>query len=169
VPDAATFLFTDPPNCWLHMQGGFVTGFFSEEVQAELDNRLGTFVMPPIDANVTPALEVGGDTFMVFKGHDRPEVRKFIEFLATADSTTPWAQAGGAVFPHQGQDFAQYKTGIEGTLAQIVSEAEVARFDGSDQMDAAVNAAFWKAVTDWASGSRDLDGALQDIDAVRPQ
>jgi alpha-glucoside transport system substrate-binding protein len=168
VPDAATFLFTDPPSCWLHMQGGFVTGFFQESVQADLDNQVGTFVLPPIDPAVTPALLIGGDTFMVFKDRDRPEVRKFIEFLTTAESTTPWAQAGGAVFPHQGQDFSQYKTGIEATLAQTVAEAEAARFDGSDQMDAALNAAFWKGVTDWISGNRDLDGALQDIDAARP-
>ncbi|HMQ32713.1 MAG TPA: ABC transporter substrate-binding protein [Chloroflexaceae bacterium] len=169
VPDAANFLFNEPPSCWLHMQGGFVTGFFGDAVKADLDNQVGTFVLPPIDPAVTPALLVGGDTFMVFNGKDRPEVRTFIEFLTTAESTAPWAAAGGAVFPHQGQDFALYPTGIEGTLAQTVAEAEAARFDGSDQMDAAVNAAFWKGVTDWASGSRDLDGALADIDAAQPK
>lgn len=167
VPDASRFLFNDPPSCWLHMQGGFVTGFFSDEVKADLDNQVGTFVLPPIDPQVTPALEVGGDTFIVFKDRDRPEVRKLIEFLMTAESTVPWARAGGAVFPHQGQDFSQYQTGIEATLARTVVEAEAARFDGSDQMDAALNAAFWKGVTDWVSGNRTLDGALQDIDAAR--
>ncbi len=169
VPDAANFLFNDPPSCWLHMQGGFVTGFFSDAVKADLDNQVGTFVLPPIDPAVTPALLVGGDTLMVFNGKDRPEVRKFIEYLTTAESTTPWIQSGGAVFPHKGQDFSKYPTGIEGTLAKTVTEAEAARFDGSDQMDAAVNAAFWKGVTDWASGNRDLDGALADIDAAQPK
>jgi alpha-glucoside transport system substrate-binding protein len=169
VPDAATFMFTNPPNCWLHMQGGFVTGFFPDQIKADLDNQVGTFVLPPIDPAVTPAMEVGGDTFIVFKGKDRPEVRKFIEFLTTAESTVPWAEAGGAVFPHQGQDYSKYKTGLEGTLAKTVAEAQAARFDGSDQMDAALNAAFWKGVTDWASGNRDLDGALQDIDVARPK
>jgi alpha-glucoside transport system substrate-binding protein len=169
VVDAATYLFTEPQNCWLHFQGGFVTGFFQQAVQADLDNQVGTFVMPPIDPAVTPALEVGGDTFIVFKDRDRPEVRRFLAYLTTAESTVPWAQAGGAVFPHKGQDYSIYKTGLEGTLAETVVNAEAARFDGSDQMDAALNAAFWKGVTDWASGNRDLDGALQDIDAARPQ
>jgi hypothetical protein len=34
-------------------------------------------------------------------------------------------------------------------------------------MSAAANAAFWKGMTDWVSGNRDLDGALTDIDAAR--
>jgi alpha-glucoside transport system substrate-binding protein len=169
VPDAATFMFDSPPKCWLHMQGGFVTGFFPDAVKADLDKQVGVFVMPPIDPKVTPALEVGGDTFIVFKGKDRPEVKKFIEYLTTAEAPTPWAKLGGAVFPHKGQDFNAYKTKTEGTLAQTIANAQAARFDGSDQMDAALNAAFWKGVTDWASGARDLDGALKEIDGARPK
>ena len=42
----------------------------------------------------------------------------------------------------------------------------VARFDGSDVMPAAVGSgSFWKGVTDWVSGSSDLDKALQTIQA----
>jgi alpha-glucoside transport system substrate-binding protein len=169
VPDAATFLFTDPPNCWLHMQGSFVTNFFPEEVQADLDNQVGVFVMPAIDPAVTPALEVGGDVFVVFQGQDRPEVKAFMEFLGTVEATTPWAQLGGALFPHNGQDLSVYPTEIERTVAETIINAEAARFDASDAMSAEANAAFWKGVTDWVSGNRDLEGALQDIDAARPQ
>ncbi len=169
VPDAATFLFTDPPNCWLHMQGSFATNFFPEEVQADLDNQVGVFVMPAIDPAVTPALEVGGDVFVVFQGKDRPEVKAFIEFLGTVESTTDWAALGGALFPHKGQDLSVYPTEIERTIAETIINAEAARFDASDAMSAEANAAFWKGITDWVSGNRDLDGALQDIDAARPQ
>lgn len=167
--DAATFLFTDPPNCWLHMQGSFVTNFFQDSVKADLDNKVGLFVMPPIDPNVTPALEVGGDVFVVLKGRDRPEVRKFMEFMATGASATPWARLGGGVFPHKDQDLTVYPTSIERQVADAILAAQAARFDASDAMPAAVNAAFWKGMTDWASGNRTLEQVLAEIDAAYNQ
>jgi alpha-glucoside transport system substrate-binding protein len=164
---AAAWLFDNPPKCWLHMQGSFVTNFFPDVVKKNLDLRVGVFVMPPIDSKVTPGLEIGGDEYVVFKGKDRPEVRKFIEFLGTVEATTPWARRGGALFPHKGQDFSVYRTQIERTMVETIVNAQAARFDGSDSMTGELNQAFWKGITDWVSGNRDLDGALQDIDRAR--
>ena len=164
---AAAWLFDNPPKCWLHMQGSFVTSFFPEAVKQNLDQRVGVFVMPPIDPKVTPALEISGDEYVIFKGKDRPEVKKFIEFLGTVEATTPWARQGGALFPHKGQDFSVYRTQIDRTMVETIVNAQAARFDGSDIMTGELNQAFWKGITDWVSGNRDLDGALQDIDRAR--
>jgi alpha-glucoside transport system substrate-binding protein len=159
------WMFGDEPTCWMHMQGSFVTGFFPEDVQADLDNQVGVFMMPPINEDLPFTMEVGGDQFVVFKGKDRPEVRKFIEFLATPASVTPWAEQGNALFPHINQDLSVYPTELERTMAEAITTAEAARFDGSDQMASELNLAFWKGITDWVSGSRTLDEALSDIDA----
>jgi len=167
--EPAAWLFDDPPKCWLHMQGSFVTNFFPEDVQADLDNQVGVFMMPPIDESLPFTLEVGGDQYVVFKGRDRPEVRKFIEFLGTVDSVEPWAKQGGALFPHKGQNLDWYPTKLERTMAEAITSATAARFDGSDNMDSAVNLAFWKGVTDWVSGNRTLDQVLADIDATLPE
>jgi alpha-glucoside transport system substrate-binding protein len=53
-------------------------------------------------------------------------------------------------------------------MAQAIVTAEAARFDGSDNMASDLNLAFWKGVTDWVSGNRTLDEALNDIDAALP-
>ena len=74
--DAPTPMFEDPPKCWLHMQGSFVTGLFQDQVRADLDSNLGVFTMPMINTSLPATLEIGGDQFVVFKGQDRPEVRK---------------------------------------------------------------------------------------------
>jgi alpha-glucoside transport system substrate-binding protein len=166
--DPAAWLFEDPAKCWMHMQGSFVTDFFPQEVQADLDNQVGVFMMPPIDDSLPFTLEVGGDQYVVFAGKDRPEVRKFIEFLAMPDSVQPWAEQGGSLFPHKNQDISWYPTELERNMAQAIVTAEAARFDGSDNMASEVNLAFWKGMTDWVSGSRTLDEALADIDATLP-
>ena len=55
-------------------------------------------------------------------------------------------------------------------VAQVLLEADSVRFDASDLMPAEVGAgSFWKATTDWISGSTDLDTALAEIDASWPQ
>jgi alpha-glucoside transport system substrate-binding protein len=163
--DPPPWLFDDPPKCWLHMQGSFVTDFFPEDVQDDLDTQVGVFMMPPMDDSLPFTLEVGGDQYVVFKGQDRAEVRKFIEFLGTPASVQPWAEQGGSLFPHVNQDLAWYPTELERTMAEAITKANAARFDGSDMMASELNLAFWKGMTDWVSGSRTLDEALSDIDA----
>ncbi|HKJ27998.1 MAG TPA: ABC transporter substrate-binding protein [Anaerolineales bacterium] len=154
----------DPAECWMHMQGSFVTNFFTTEVQADLDNQVGVFMLPPIDDSLPFTLEVGGDQFVVFKGHERDEVKTFIEFLGTVESVEPWAKLGGSLFPHLGQDFTWYPTELEQTMAEAITTAEAARFDGSDNMSEARNKAFWAGITDWVSGASTLDEALAEIE-----
>jgi len=158
----------NPNDCWMHMQGSFVTGFFSDDIRADLDNQLGVFIMPGIDETLPFALEVGGDQYVVFDGKARPEVKKFMEFLATGASADPWITVGGSLFPHQDQDTSLYPTMIETNMAEAILTAEAARFDGSDGMDQAVNNAFWKGITDWVSGAT-IDEALAAIDENLPE
>jgi alpha-glucoside transport system substrate-binding protein len=165
--DSAAGLFSDPPQCWLHLQGSFVTSFFPEAIQKDLDNQLGVFALPAVDASLPKALEVGGDQFIAFK--DRPEIRKFMEFLATGSkSTASWIKAGGALFPHKDQDTSLYKSTIDQALVKAILEAQAARFDASDSMPSAANNAFWKAVADYTSG-KSIDEVVKEVDAAFPQ
>ncbi len=161
---SAAMLFDSPPKCWLHMQGSFVTGFFPDAVRADMDNQVGVFMLPPIDPSLPTALEVGGDQYIVFTGHERPEVKKFVEFLTTAASVTPWAKQGSSLFPHKDQDLSVYPTLIDQTMARAILTAQAARFDASDSMLSAGNLAFWKGVTDYVAG-KSIDDVLKEIDA----
>ena len=164
--DGANPMFDDPPKCWLHNQGSFMTGLFPEDVQADLANLVGVFTLPEIDPQYgTPAM-VGGDQFIAF--HNRPEVMKFLAYLATPASGVTWQAAGGALFPYKNQDLSLYSTDIERSFAQIIAEATQARFDGSDAMPAAVgNGSFWTGVVDYVSGDN-LDDILKAIDDSWP-
>jgi alpha-glucoside transport system substrate-binding protein len=162
---AAQGLFTNPSQCWLHMQGSFATAFFQDAIQKNLDANVGVFVLPMINTKLPQTALVGGDQFVMFKGKNRPEVQKFMSFLATGASADPWSKQGGGLFPHKDQNLSSYKTKLERDFASIILSAKAARFDASDAMPSAVNQAFWKGTTDWVTGA-DLDTVLKQIDAA---
>jgi alpha-glucoside transport system substrate-binding protein len=166
--DPARWLFGRSPRCWMHMQRSIVTNYFPGDVQADLDEQVGVFMLPPIDGTLPVTLQVEGEQYVVFKGHDRDEVRRFIEFLGTPESVQPWAEAGGSLFPHVNQNTDWYASELERTMAEAITSATAARFDCSDDMAPKVILAFRKGVTDWISLSRTLDEALADIDATLP-
>ncbi|MDY0303287.1 MAG: ABC transporter substrate-binding protein [Sphaerochaeta sp.] len=165
--DAQQPLFTDPPRAWMHRQGNFITSFFPEEIQANLEDEIGVFALPAINPEYGIPVLGGGDQFVVF--NDRPEVRQFMEYLATWESGKLWAQTGGALFPYLDQDLSAYPNAIERSLAEALVNAKVFRFDASDLMPAQVGAGtFWSGIVDWVGG-KNLDTVLNDIQRSWPK
>jgi alpha-glucoside transport system substrate-binding protein len=165
--DAPGPMFTDPPDCMLHRQGNFITGFFPEDIQADLENKVGVFGFPAIDPQWgIPALG-GGDQYVMF--NDRPEVRQVMEFLATWESAEVWAEAGGALFPYKDQDLNAYPDALSRAQAELLLNAKVFRFDASDLMPAEVGAgSFWAGMVDLVNG-KPIDEVLNDIEASWPK
>lgn len=164
--DAVSPLFSDPPQAMMHRQGNFITGFMPESVQANLVEEVGVFALPSIDKKWGTPVLGGGDQFVMFT--DRPEVVQVMEYLTTWEACKSWAQAGGALFPHQDQNFDDYANSLEGDLARILVNAEVFRFDASDLMPAEVGAGtFWTGMADLISGVN-VDKVLTQIDKSWP-
>jgi alpha-glucoside transport system substrate-binding protein len=162
---SAAMLFDATPKCWFVMQGSFVTGFFPDAIQKDLDTNVGVFPWPNMMSGSTSStLEVGGDELVMFKGHDSPAATKFMEFLTTPQAAAPWAKQGDALFPQKGQDLSVYPNQVVKTLATTLTNAQSVEFDASDQMPPAVNQAFWKGVTDWVTGTP-LSQVEQTIDS----
>jgi alpha-glucoside transport system substrate-binding protein len=164
--DAPKPMFDTPPGCWLHKQGNFITSFFPEGLEAGVDYDF--FYFPPIDPTYGKPVLVAGDIYAVF--NDRPEVRAVIQYFSTGDSVKDWVAAGGAISPHLDSSLDWYTDVVERGVAEIILEASSVRFDGSDLMPGAVGAgSFWKSMTDFVSGTVNLDTALQEIDASWPE
>ena len=163
--DAPNGMFEDPPRCWLHKQGNFITSFFPAGAEAGVDYDF--FYLPPIDEQYGKPFLVAGDLMAAFSDSD--ETKAVMEFFSTGESVKGWLQAGGALSPHLDAQLDWYGDDVERGIAQLVQEATAFRFDGSDLMPGEVGAgSFWKGMTDWVSGSADLDTALQEIDASWP-
>ncbi len=164
--DAPAPMFEDPPKCWLHRQGNFITSFFPEGVQAGVDYDF--FYFPPIDEEYGKPWLVAGDIMAMF--NDRPEVRAVMEYFTRGEALKGWLATGGALSPHKDAQLDWYGDPVERRIAEFVQEATAFRFDGSDLMPGEVGAgSFWKAMTDWVSGTVDLDTALAEIDASWPR
>ena len=149
--DAVKPLFDTPPSAWLHRQGNFITGFMPESIQANLEEEVGVFALPEINPKWGTPVLGGGDQFVAF--NDRPEVMQLMKYFTTWESAAPWAKAGGAMFPYKDSNFADYSSALERNLAKILVNAEVFRFDGSDNMPAEVGAGtFWTGMADMVGG-----------------
>ncbi len=159
-------MFEQPPKCWLHKQGNFITGFFPPEAKAGVD--YGFFYLPPIDEQYGKPFLVAGDIMSMF--NDRPEVRAMMEFFTVPESAKGWLETGGALATHKTATPDMYGVDLERGIAELVSQATSFRFDASDLMPGEVGAgSFWKGMTDWVSGAADLDTVLAEIDASWPQ
>lgn len=165
APKAA---FDDPPKCWFTNQGNFITSFFPEATVADLDNQVGVFNLPAIDpANGTPAM-VGGDQAVAFA--DRPEVWALLKYLTTPEAGVSWSKSGGALFPYKDQDLSNYSSELDKAFVTALTGAEFVRFDGSDQMPAAVGSGtFWTEMVKLVTGSQDVDATLANIEASWPK
>jgi alpha-glucoside transport system substrate-binding protein len=163
--DAPRPMFDDPPKCWLHKQGNFITTFFPEGKVAGVDYDF--FYLPGIDEASGKPVLVAGDIYAMF--NDRPEVRGVLEYFTTGASVEGWVRAGGAISPHLDSSLDWYSNEVDRGVAEIILNATTVRFDGSDLMPGAVGAgSFWKSMTSYVSGSIDLDTALAEIDASWP-
>ncbi len=164
--DSPAPMFEDPPKCWMHKQGNFITGFFPDGAEAGKD--YGFFYLPGIDPAYGKPFLVAGDIMAMF--NDRPEVRALMEYFTTPQSAQGWLQNGGALAAHKTATPDMYGVDLEKGIATLVNEATSFRFDGSDLMPGEVGAgSFWTGMTDWVSGSADLDTVLAEIDASWPQ
>lgn len=165
--DAPKVMFEDPPKAWMHRQGNFITGFFPKKIQDNLEEEVGVFGLPPIDPQWGLPVLGGGDQYVMF--NDRPEVRKFMEFLTTSKSGEAWARAGGALFPHKDQNLDAYPDKLSLIQAEMLLNAKVFRFDASDMMPAKVGSgSFWKGMVDIVSGKK-ANKVLKKIDKSWPK
>jgi len=164
--DSPTPMFDDPPGCFMHKQGNFITSFFPEGLTAGED--YGFFYFPGIDPAYGKPVLVAGDIMAMF--NDRPEVRALMEYFTYGEHLKEWIAAGGAISPHLDSELSWYSNDIDRGVAEIILNASSVRFDGSDLMPGEVGAgSFWKGMTDYVSGTTDLDTTMAEIDAAWPE
>jgi len=164
--DSQKPLFDTPPGCYMHRQANFISSFFPAGKTVGPEGDVNYFYLPPIDPKYGKPVLVAGDLFVPF--NDRPEVREVMKFLTTGESTKAWVLTGDFVAPQKDAKKEWYPVPARG-FAEILENATVFRFDGSDLMPGAVGAgSFWTGMVEYVGG-QDLDTVLKNIDAAWPK
>jgi alpha-glucoside transport system substrate-binding protein len=84
--DAPKAMFTDPPKCWLHRQGNFITSFFPADAKPGVDYDV--FYLPGLDPQYGSPVLVAGDIWAAFA--DRPEVMAVMEYFTKGEHLKSW-------------------------------------------------------------------------------
>ena len=144
-------------------------------------------MLPPIDpSQPTPAI---GDATFASALVDTPEVRAFMEFVASPEWGEVWATDAydGFISPNRRFDVSAYgdanldpaaavriedgvggpdRTGIRGVqIRRLRSDAHRDRRCDRDDDGELVAGAFWQGMLDWVDGVRTIDQVFADIDA----
>jgi alpha-glucoside transport system substrate-binding protein len=163
--DSIRGLFGETPRCYLHRQANFIASFLPEDVVP--GETVAVFPLPGIDpAFGTPVL-VAGDVFGMF--NDTPEARALMEYLTTPEGHEVWVALGGFISPHQDVGPDVYPDEVSRQQAEILANAEIVRFDGSDMMPGVVGTGtFWSGIVDYVGGE-DVESVLADIESSWPE
>ena len=134
------------------------------------DGDVFAFYLPGKDETSKPALG-GGEFIAAF--NNRPEVAAFQTYLSTdlwANNKAKASPQGGWISANKGLDINNLVSPIDKLSVSILQDPKaVFRFDGSDQMPAAVGSdAFWKQATAWITG-QDTATTLNKIEAAWPK
>jgi alpha-glucoside transport system substrate-binding protein len=159
-------LFNEPPGCYMHHQASFITDFFLEsnpDLQPVEDFNF--FPFPPMDGQDGESVEMAGDLFGMF--NDTPQARALIRYLTSAEAQAIWVERGGAISPNQRVPLEAYPDPLSRQSAELLTSAEVVRFDASDLMPEAMNNAFWQAILEFIQNPRALDRILTSLDRVQ--
>jgi alpha-glucoside transport system substrate-binding protein len=154
-------------QCFMLRQGSFITGFFPDNIKAELaaEDYTHADVFPlPAPEGAQAGVIGGGDLGAVFQGHVDSDVQKVAEFIFS-DKVLDNMVSNGAISPHKTFDPAKYPNALNKKIGEAMAAAGVFGFDGSDQMPSEVNAEFWAAGTDYVAGRITWDEAAARIDA----
>jgi serine/threonine protein kinase/DNA-binding SARP family transcriptional activator/ABC-type glycerol-3-phosphate transport system substrate-binding protein len=169
------------PECWLHHQANFMLRLVPPGTRIGED--VDFFVLPPVDP-VRPTPSIGGGLFASALV-DRPEVRAFVQFMASPEWGEVWAADpdSGFISANRRFDSSTYGDGAQDPAAAVriamASAARTAldagawRYDASDLMPPQIGGwtegvgpgAFWQGMVDWVDGIRTIDQVFSDIDA----
>ena len=161
-------------QCYMHRQANFFGGLFpvGTAFADGSEDAIDVFYFPSNDdsrpvltaGNFAAAFDEEPATMAVLAYMATPEYGQLRQQLQAEETGGLSGYLSGA----KGQDMAVY-TALEQGFLDILNTAEVARFDGSDQMPAVVGSgSFWTEATSLVNGDEDAASAAANIEATWP-
>jgi alpha-glucoside transport system substrate-binding protein len=166
-PVSVEAVFRDPPRGAQVIEGDFVPGVVAESTRLRAGTGYDVYAFPAIGATEDYVVG-GGDSIATFR--DTPAVRAFVEFLASTEGATAWAQRGGFSSPNRTVEDDVYPDEITAETATAIASADTFRFDMSDLAPAAFGGTpgqgEWKILQDFLADPSDVNGTASRLEAA---
>lgn len=159
---AANLVFRPDPAAEMYYEGGFMGGIISNNFP-ELTpvEDFTAFLFPAVNETYGAPVMGGGDLIAAFR--DTPEVAELLNWMASVDANTLWAQTGAVVSPNKNVDLAVYSPLGLIDAAQVAGATTLV-FDGSDLMPGAASSAMGTALQEFIADPDAVMDLLQDIE-----
>ena len=156
-------------SCSLHRQASFYAANWPEGTEVAEDGDVFAFYLPGQTEDEKPVLG-GGEFTVAFS--EEPAVQAFQNYLSSdlwANNKADATPAGGWVTANTGVDPTKFASPIDRLAVEtFLDENSVFRFDGSDQMPAAIGSnEYWTQATNWITG-QDTETTVNNIEQAWP-
>jgi alpha-glucoside transport system substrate-binding protein len=162
-------------ECWLHRQASFYANQWKKGTKIGEDGDVNAFYLPPVDAAAGKPVLGAGEFLAAF--NDKPETQAVQLYMNSEEFVNKKAKIGDWITANKTLKKENVLTAgttdpnpINVQSVEILQDPKtVFRFDGSDQMPAAVGAgSFWKQMTAWITG-QDTATTLRNIESSWPK
>jgi len=91
-----------------------------------------------------------------------------LKYLSTAEAQDIWVKRGGGKIAINKQvSLSDYPDPIAKSLAQVVLDTKIGRYDAGDLMPSDMRNAYWSAILQFAQNQGQLDSILAHLDSVQ--
>ena len=165
--DAGKPMFSDPPGCLFLHQGSFMPSFFTNPaatsgVPSTPGKDFDFFPFPTMTGGNGTSVIGAGDLFGMFT--ERPEAAEFMRYLVSDEAQTIWVGRRGSLSVDPG--VVGYPDPVSRRAAELLTGADLFRFDASARMTPALSEAFNHAVLSYTADRTRLDTVLAELEAV---
>jgi len=125
-------VFGTSPKAQLYMEGGFVGGIATQQVNTKLKpgKTINSFPFPAIKPGSGKYVIFGGDYASAFT--DSPDVRSFFKYISSPEAGKIWVSTGAIISPNKQVKLTGYPNVLVKNEAKQIATAKAVRFDGSD-------------------------------------
>jgi alpha-glucoside transport system substrate-binding protein len=156
-------VFGKNPSAQLYMEGGFVGGIATQQVNTDLKvgKTINSFPFPAIKPGSGGYVVFGGDYASAFSSSD--EVKQFLKYISSAPAGAIWISTGAVTSPNKLVKNSGYPNAIVRTEAKQLASAKAIRYDGSDLLPGTLADDWGSALQKIFQNPGSMNGVLSDF------
>jgi ABC-type glycerol-3-phosphate transport system substrate-binding protein len=165
-PDSEANIAGSPPKAAMVFEGDFVEGTLISTSHMTPGTDFNFFTFPDATSGAPPSVVVGGD--VAVRLTDNTAGAELIKYLASPEAAEIWAAKGGYNSANKKMDTSKFPDAVSNATAKALANAQVVKFDMSDQAPAAFGATTgsgeWADLQAWLKNPNDFDTAQKQLE-----